>query len=69
MSTRCSIYYSNEAARLDLHLFSECFDGTIWLELRHGVSVTTIPLPQELVAAMLKSETCKAFAQDGPEKW
>jgi hypothetical protein len=67
LSTRCTIWYAEEDAPLDLHLYSECFDDTIWLELRQGASVTTIPLPQAMVSAILKSETCKQFAESGPD--
>jgi hypothetical protein len=66
MSTRCTIWYNkNEVPRL--HLYAECLDDSIWLEIDQEFSVVTIPFPKEMVKAILESETCKGFAEHGPD--
>ena len=56
-----------EDGRPDLHIFSECFDDTVWLELRQGPVTVTFQIPQEAMAAMLASETCAAYAEHGAD--
>ena len=68
MSTRCTIWYDRkggEDGRPSLHLFSECFDDSVWLEIDHGPFRVTVPLPQEMVKAILASDTCKQFSEHG----
>lgn len=69
MSTRCSIWYSDwySDEPLDLHLYAEAFDDTIWIELRNGASTTTFQIPQEMMKAILASETCKHYAEHGAD--
>jgi len=58
-------YNKNEVLRL--HLYAECLDDSIWLEIDQEFSVVTIPFPKEMVKAILESETCKGFAEHGPD--
>ena len=70
MSTRCTIWYDHkggEDGRPSLHLFAECFNDSIWLEIRHGPFCVTVPFPQEMVSTFLASEACKQFAEHGPD--
>lgn len=67
MSTRCSIWYSKEP--LDIHIYSECFDDTVWIEICNGPSTTTFQIPQEAMKAILESETCREYARNGPSEW
>ena len=72
MSTRSTIWYDpkgGEDSRPDLHVFSECFDDTVWLELQQGPITVNFQTPQEAMKAILASKTCAEYAghtNDGP---
>ncbi len=69
MSTRCTIWYAKAADNegVDLHLYAEAFDDSVWLEIEQGPVCVTLPLPQEMVKAILGSGVCQEYAEHGPD--
>ena len=70
MSTRCTIWYDpkgGEDGRPDIHIYSECFDDSVWIELRQGPVTVNFQIPQGAMAKILASETCKHYAEHGPD--
>lgn len=68
MSTRSTIWYDKkggEDGNPDLHLYEEMWGDHLALEVAHGPFRLVIKLPKEMVAAMLKSESCAVYAEHG----
>lgn len=68
MSTRCTIWYSTSP--LDVHLYKEAMDDTIWVEVCEQVGTFTFQIPQEMMQAILGSYECKKYAEVGEDtRW
>lgn len=65
MSTCCTIWYST--IPLDVHLYKEAMDGTIWVEVCEHVGTFTFQIPQEMMQAILGSDECKKYAEVGDD--
>ena len=62
MSARNEIWSSPDDS---VSLYEDLLEGTVSLEIKAGPTVTLLPLPPKLVAAILASQACRAYAETG----